>query len=1032
LLVVGLGLGLSTNARARDTWSHETLGAVWAAPAFATDGKVYVGSEDGFLYAFDPGGRLRWVYKASDGFSGWPVWLRRGILAVANRNGTVYFFDERGEVRAKTTLEGIASGRPTVRAGRVFLGTSAGKLAAVDPTGLRWVHDTGSPVTAYPAADAAGIYVGCNDGSVIALDPRGNRLFRVSIPGGSAVRGGVVARGKRIVVATEGGVIAALNKKDGAVIWHTKLEPTRGGVSALPRRGVVVGSLQGKVHALDEEDGKVRFSFAADGPVNGTPLVTPRWIIFGTDRGTLYVLDHGGAPWSLRSLPGGIRGGLAVHRGRVAFGATDRRIYMLPIEAPARWQRGAAARLKGTLKRTPHGVKRWRRDLSGPVASGVRAAPEKGGGGRLLAGTWGNRMFVLDPRGKVQWSYNCGADVDTLPVMDSRGRVAFGCNDGGFYGLRPDGELRYRLPVNKAIASSPAVTRDGTVYFGARDRRVYAVDAAGKVVWRIRTGGDVDGSPRVSSDGIVYIGSDDRHLYAINPIGHIAWYHKLPGAIRTRPALSREGAIYATAMDQRLYAITPDGQRLWDFQTEGQILSYPATGSDGSIFFGSRDRAVYAVDAKGNQRWRFVTAGEVDSHPCLSADGKLVFAGSDDGNLYALGTADGMLRWWYPARAAIRGSLVARPDGSVVFGTMDGAVVAVGPPRDPSATKPPPRAGVERFLVGQGRFGPPVLDARGTLMVAGVEGTVRAYGTDRWPLWSVRVSSDRLSRPTVLESAGVQHIYVTDTRGNLGCVATTTVEGRRRANPAGKAETRSRLRFRLRLDQEPLSPPATVATGQGHLALAGTRSGRLWAVTPAGKVRWFYSGSDPIEHAPLALGRTILVAAGSKIVGVDLLGHRRWDRRLPAGITAGPVAVSAARAMVGDGLGHLFCVSAAGAVVWKRDLGSGVLGIRQGPGDAAAAITADGRVLEVSVDGELLLERSPAPPPVEIAAVARSVTYLVGADGALLAVNRRTGAVSRRLELSSRETHVARTPSGGAVVVTDDGWVTLVTPDDNL
>jgi outer membrane protein assembly factor BamB len=1018
VLVLVLGLGLSANARARSDWSHETLGAVWAAPLFARDGNVYVGSEDGFLYALAPGGRLRWVYKASDGFSSWPVWVKRGTFAVANRNGTVYFFDERGEVRSKTSLEGVAVGRPAVRGGLVYLGTSAGKLAAVDLTGLRWVHDTGSPVTTYPAVDAAAVYVGCKDGSVLGLDRRGTRLFRASVPGGTAVRGGMVPRRKHLVVATEGGVVAALNKRDGTVVWQKKLEPTRGGVSALPHpgRGVVFGSLKGKLHALGE-NGEVRFSFTADAPISGTPLVTSRWIIFGTDRGTLYVLDHAGQPWSLRALAGGIRGGLAVHKGRVAFGATDRRIYMLPIEGQAMWQRRPAARLKRTLKRAPRGVKRWRRDLSGPVANGIRATPDR----RLLAGTWGNRIFVLDAKGKVQWSYNCGADVDTVPVMDSRGRVAFGCNDGGFYGLKPDGELRYRLPVNKAISSSPAATRDGTVYFGARDRRVYAVDKAGKVVWRIRTGGDVDGSPRVSADGIVYIGSDDRHLYAINPIGHIAWYHKLPGAIRTRPALSKEGNVYVTALDQRLYAITPEGQRLWDHQTDGQILSSPAVGSDGTVYFGSRDHAIHAVDAKGNLRWRFVTAGEVDSHPCLSADGALVFAGSDDGNLYALGAADGKLRWWHPARAAIRGSLVARPDGSVIFGTMDGAVIAVGPPRDPSTSAPSPHpagAGVERFLVGQGRFGPPVIGARGTLIVAGVEGIVRAYGPDRWPLWSVRVGSDRLSRPAVLQRGGTQHIYVTDARGDLACVATST---------AGKGETHSRLRFRLRLDKEPLSPPATVATKQGHLVVAGTRSGRLWAVTPAGKVRWFYSGSDPIEQAPLALGRTVLVAAGSKVIGLDLLGHRRWDKKLPAGITSGPVSLSSSRSMVGDGLGHLWGISAAGAVVWRRDLGSGVLRIRPGSGGTAAALTADGRVFEVSLDGELLSESSPTPPPVEIAAVGRSVTYLVGADGALLALDRRTGVVSRKLELSSRETHVGSTPTG-TVLVTDDGWVTLLAP----
>ena len=1019
---------------ARSAWSHETLDTVWAAPLVSPSGRIYVGSEDGFLYAFEAGGRLRWAYKASEGFSGWPVWIKRGLLAVGNRNGTIYLLNEAGEVRRKVTVEGVPMGRPAVRRGLLYVSTTRGQVVAIGERGLQWVHDAGSPVTGYPEASARQVHVGCKDGTVLALDDRGTRLWAVKL--GSAVRGSIARSADNVVLALEDGTVTALASGDGRTAWQRKLTPMRGGVTALPGGGVVLGTLEGKLVALGP-DGAVRWSFTADGPIAGTVTVAGRripplhpgaprrgartGILFGTDRGTLYLLDPEGSPRGLYPVGGEIRGGITLDRGRALLGSTDRRLYVIPLDGAGVWRR--APHLKHLLLRTATGSLIWRRDLSGPVAAGVG----RGTKGRLLAGTWGNRMFVLQADGRVQWSYNCGADVDTLPVMDGKGAVAFGCNDGGFYGLKPDGDLRYRLPVNKALASSPAATRDGTIYFGARDRRIYSVDRQGKVRWRIRTGGDVDGSPCIGQDGAVYIGSDDRHLYAIDPLGHIGWYHKFPAPIRSRPAISSKETIHVTAMDQRLYALAPDGQELWNFQSDGQIVSWPVVGPEGTVYFGSRDHRVYAVDGAGKLRWRFETASEVDSHPAIAHDGTTIHVGSDDGTLYALDAKDGSLRWWFPAHAAIRGGLVSRGDGSVVFGTMDGAVLAVGPPsrvappsnKNAPASKPATPPEHRHLMVGQGRYGPPLMLEDGTLVVAGVDGMVRAFGTDHWPLWSVRVGRNRLSRPMVLAPTAAQgvdaahttpEIYLTDVAGHLACIAD------------------GQIRFRLRLDRDPVTAPASATAPEGPLVLVGTRSGRVWAVTAAGKVRWFHAGEEEVEVV-LGLGRSVLVAGGRRLTGLDLHGHKRWSIRMPAGINAGPVALTDSRALLGDGLGNLWAVSAGGAVVWKRDVGAGVTRVQPVPGAASATVlTADARMIEVAVSGELLLDRSPPLPPVEIAPAAGDVTYLVAANGTLLGLQRRTGEVLRVMDLASNETHTATTPAGVAMVVSDDGRLTLLRP----
>lgn len=997
-------------AQARTTWSHETLGAVWAAPLVTPGGQILVGSEDGILYALDRQGRLRWSYKASDGWSGWPIWLRRAKLAVVgNRNGKLYYFDEAGELQRRVNLEGAVVGRPATYKERLFVGTAKGRLVAINNAGrILWYHSAASPITGFPAVSPDGkqVYAGTVMGSVVALDSEGKRLWETKV--GLPVRGGMVASIGGVIVAASGtfkkddgkrGVVVALDTT-GKERWRRAVDAARGGLSPWSG-GVLVGTDKGRLLALDSA-GKRRWSFTADAAIQGLPLASGRWILFGTERGTLYALDLLGRPLGLASAAGAIRGGLTVAGQRVLFGSNDRRVYSLPLpttRSTGRWQRSQA--LKTQLMRTPRAVQLWRRELSGAVAAGVT----QGAKGTFVAATWGNKVFVLDSKGEIDWNYNCGAEILTLPAVSPRGDLLFGCGDGGFYGLKPDGNMRFRLPVNKGLASSPAVARDGTVYFGARDKRVYALDRTGKIRWKIRTGDDVDGAPCIASDGIVYIGSDDRHLYAINPNGDIVWYKRLPGAIRTRPALARSGGIYVTTLDQRLHALGKSGGQLWSYQTSGQITSSPAVSAkSGVVFFGSRDHKIYAVGPQGKLRWSFATAGEVDSSPALTDRGAVV-AGSDDGVLYALDQATGKLRWWYSAGAEIRGELVAGAGGSVVFGTMDGSVVAVAPPK-PGQSQPVPRKNTERFRIGRGRAGAAVA-AGDAIVVAGEDGTVRAFGADRWPQWNVPAGVDQLSRPHRVSS----ELYaVTDARGDLSVLEP------------------GRLRFKLRLAKAQPTVPSSIVAGGDPLILVGTRAGRLWAVTTAGKVRWFFSGSGPISRPALALDpTTILVPVERELVSLDRAGHRRWIRKFKAGILSGPAALEH-QGLVGSGTGKLAAqVADRAEPTWEHDLGAGIKQIEPIKGASSTMVLlTDGRVLELSATGEHLLEVTPPTPPREIVHVGGGVVYLVGGDNAVLRLDRRTGKTRRVLDTGAPVVHVGPSGPSDVIIITSDGQATVM------
>ena len=89
--------------------------------------------------------------------------------------------------------------------------------------------------------------------------------------------------------------------------------------------------------------------------------------------------------------------------------------------------------------------------------------------------------------------------------------------------------------------------------------------------------------------------------------------------------------------------MVPRPEAVWILQTGAAIWGTPAI-SDGTVYFGSDDGNLYAVDTKnGSLRWKFLTQGIVRSRPAIV--GALAYFASDDGYLYAVEAQSGTQTW---------------------------------------------------------------------------------------------------------------------------------------------------------------------------------------------------------------------------------------------------------------------------------------------------------------------------------------------------------------------------------------------------
>ncbi len=65
-------------------WSFSTGGVVHSSPAIALDRTIYVGSDDGRLYALNPDGSLKWSYKTGQAIRYTPVVGAGGVVYVGS------------------------------------------------------------------------------------------------------------------------------------------------------------------------------------------------------------------------------------------------------------------------------------------------------------------------------------------------------------------------------------------------------------------------------------------------------------------------------------------------------------------------------------------------------------------------------------------------------------------------------------------------------------------------------------------------------------------------------------------------------------------------------------------------------------------------------------------------------------------------------------------------------------------------------------------------------------------------------------
>ena len=252
--------------------------------------RVYFGSYDNNFYALSLDGKLAWKFQT-----------RGAVGTAALHNGTIYVGSEDGNlyaIDAKTGRElwrfrtgGPVPGRPAVHKGALYFGSWDHHLYALDLETRRvlWKYRCGNIVGGVTVHRGA-LYFGSFDHYIYSMTPEGKLLWKYQLPVQMYSVSRPVISGDTIYVGLKDDYMYAISTK-GELLWKFRTGHMIATDPAIHNGVVYFGSCDGNFYAADAGTGKLLWKFATTLPIVAPPAISGGRVYFGGGDCNFYCLD---------------------------------------------------------------------------------------------------------------------------------------------------------------------------------------------------------------------------------------------------------------------------------------------------------------------------------------------------------------------------------------------------------------------------------------------------------------------------------------------------------------------------------------------------------------------------------------------------------------------------------------------------------------------------------------------------------------------------------------------------------------------
>jgi outer membrane protein assembly factor BamB len=367
------GYSTSTAPKTNKTlWTFTTGGAVETSPA-VVNGVVYVGSDDGYVYALNAAnGSLIWKYNTYGPVQSSPAVVDGLVYIGGYHSHAVFALDAyTGELVWSSPTDSIYPNKissTAVANGLVYVavfnsGAAGGEFYALNAStgNLVWKYAPGAWISSSPAVYGGKVYIGTSTDRIVALDAiSGDISWRYfvtnsgpTVGGGSPIYSGAsslsISDGL-VYIGTTIQTVQAWDASTGAFVWSgdingavyaSTVAVANGVVYASTGLGGTVGTLQPPgVTALNAESGALLWNNSLGSIQYSSPAVADGMVFVGSDAGppnlgvndgnSVYALDAdtGATIWTYET-GGEVWSSPAVAYGVVYVGSNDAKVYAI-------------------------------------------------------------------------------------------------------------------------------------------------------------------------------------------------------------------------------------------------------------------------------------------------------------------------------------------------------------------------------------------------------------------------------------------------------------------------------------------------------------------------------------------------------------------------------------------------------------------------------------------------------------------------------------------------------------------------------
>ena len=282
-------------------WSFEGATAgITSSPAISPDGTIYFGSHDLNIYALNPDGTEKWNYTTGGAVYSSPVIDDDGTIYIGSSDAILYGLNPDGTLKGSFTAEGSIVVAPVIGSdGTIYFGSCNNNrfYAVKNDFTLKWSSETFSNVIGSSPAlsnDETVVIFGCDDGYLYAYDSNSGIQQWKRWSYGGVQSSPAVGRDDRVYVGTQYGNLWCLNIVDGTLVWDIYTTLSVFSSPVIDADGVVYFfTAYGMVYAVNP-DGTIKWNDGPSGGIHffGSPaLASNGHLYIGANDGLLYAMQ---------------------------------------------------------------------------------------------------------------------------------------------------------------------------------------------------------------------------------------------------------------------------------------------------------------------------------------------------------------------------------------------------------------------------------------------------------------------------------------------------------------------------------------------------------------------------------------------------------------------------------------------------------------------------------------------------------------------------------------------------------------------